>query len=58
MENTTEGQTKIKAENEKLARQVKDLENKVSYLEDQSKRNNLLFHRVPNKRTKRGKSVK
>ena len=47
MENTIEGQTKIKAENEKLTKQVKDLEEKVSYLEGQSKRNNLLFHGVP-----------
>ena len=45
MENTTEEQTKLKAENEKLTKQ--DLEEKVSYLEGQSKRNNLLFHGVP-----------
>ena len=47
MENTTEEQTKMKAENEKLTKQVKDLEEKVFYLEDQSKRNNLLFRGVP-----------
>ena len=46
-ENTTEEQTNMKAENEKLTKQVKDLEGKVSYLEGQSKRNNLLFHGVP-----------
>ena len=47
MENTIEEQTKMKAENEKLTKQVKGLEEKVSYLEGQSKRNNLLFHGVP-----------
>ena len=47
MENTIEEQTKMKVENEKLTKQVKDLEEEVSYLEGQSKRNNLLFHGVP-----------
>ena len=47
MENTIEEQTKMEAENEKLTKQVKDHEEKVSYFEDQSKRNNLLFHDVP-----------
>ena len=42
MENTTEEQTKMKAENEKLTKQVKDLEQKVSYLEGQSKGNNVV----------------
>ena len=50
MENTIEEQTKMKAENEKLTKQVKDLEEKVSYLEGQSKRNNLLFHGVPERK--------
>ena len=47
MENTIEEQTKMKAEKEKLTKQVKDLEEKLSYLEGQWKRNNLLFHGVP-----------
>ena len=50
MENTIEEQTKMKAENKKLTKQVKDLEDKVSYLEGQSKRNNLLFHGVPERK--------
>ena len=31
----------------RLARQVRDLEDKLSYLEGQSKRNNLVFHGIP-----------
>ena len=30
-----------------LTKQVKDLQEKMAYLEGQSKRNNLLFHGVP-----------
>ena len=47
MEKTIEDQTEIKKENVRLARQVRDLEDKLSYLEGQSKRNNLVFHGIP-----------
>ena len=47
MEKTIEDQTKIKKESARLARQVRDLEDKLSYLEGQSKRNNLVFDGIP-----------
>ena len=46
MEKTIEDQTE-KKESARLARQVRDLEDKLSYLEFQSKRNNLVFHGIP-----------
>ena len=60
MENIIEEQTKMKAENEKLTKQVKDLEEKVLYLylEGQSKRNNLLFYGVPEQKDETWKKVK
>ena len=36
-----------KRESTRLARQVRDLEDKLSYLEGQSKHNNLAFHGIP-----------
>ena len=47
MEKAIEDQTEIKKESARLARQVRDLEDKLSYLEDQSKRNNLVFRGIP-----------
>ena len=47
MEKTIEDQTEIERESARLARQVRDLEEKLSYLEGQSKRNNLIFHGIP-----------
>ena len=47
MEKTIEDQTEIKKESVRLARQVRDLEDKLLYLEGQSKHNNLVFHGIP-----------
>ena len=47
MEKTIEDQSEIKKKSVRLARQVRDLEDKLSYLEAQSKRNNLVFHGIP-----------
>ena len=40
----------LRSDNQELKTQVTDLESKVAYLEGQSKRNNLMFHGIPESR--------
>ena len=46
-------QMELRSENQELKTQVTDLESKVAYLEGQSKRNNLMFHGIPESRDER-----
>ena len=46
----TNKHSNLKEENEKLNKKISHLEDKVAYLEGQSKRNNLVFHGSQEKR--------
>ena len=46
----TDKHSKLKEENEKLNKKVSHLEDNMAYLEGQSKRNNLVFHGLQEKR--------
>ena len=43
-------QMELRSENQELKTQITDLESKVAYLEGQSKRDNLMFHGIPESR--------